>query len=42
MAGLLFDEELLFRGGVMIGILAKSYGQVFGAGARQRPQLESK
>jgi len=29
---LLFDEELLIRGGVTIGALAKSYGQIFGPG----------
>ena len=33
---LLFDEELLIRGGVTIGPLAKSYGQIFGPASSGR------
>lgn len=39
---LLFDEELLIRGGVTIGSLAKSYGQIFGPGLVRAYELESK
>jgi hypothetical protein len=38
---LLFDEELLIRGGVTIGPLAKSYGQIFGRGLIRAYELES-
>jgi len=38
---LLFDEELLIRGGVTIGPLAKSYGQIFGPGLIRAYELES-
>src|SRR5580658_7398450 len=39
---LLFDEQLLIRGGVTIGSLAKSYGQIFGPGLVRAYELESK
>jgi len=39
---LLFDEQLLIRGGVTIGPLAKSYGQIFGPGLVRAYELESK
>ena len=39
---LLFDEELLIRGGITIGELAKSYGQIFGSGLVRAYELESK
>jgi hypothetical protein len=39
---LLFDEELLIRGGVTIGPLAKSYGQIFGPGLIRAYDLESR
>ena len=39
---LLFDEELLIRGGITIGELAKSYGQIFGPGFVRAYELESK
>lgn len=39
---LLFDEELLIRGGVTIGPLAKSYGQIFGPGLVRAYELENK
>lgn len=38
---LLFDEQLLIRGGVTIGPLAKSYGQIFGPGLVRAYELES-
>jgi hypothetical protein len=38
---LLFDEEILIRGGVTIGSLAKSYGQIFGPGLNRAYELES-
>lgn len=41
-SSLLFDEELLIRGGVTIGPLAKSYGQIFGQGLVRAYELESK
>lgn len=40
-SSLLFDEELLIRGGVTIGPLAKSYGQIFGPGLIRAYELES-
>ncbi len=39
---LLFDEGLLIRGGITIGELAKSYGQIFGPGLVRAYELESK
>ena len=39
---LLFDEELLIRGGITIGDIAKSYGQIFGPGLVRAYELESK
>jgi len=41
-SSLLFDEELLIRGGITIGSLAKSYGQIFGPGLVRAYELESK
>jgi hypothetical protein len=39
---LLFDEQLLIRGGITIGPLARSYGQIFGPGLVRAYELESK
>jgi hypothetical protein len=39
---LIFDEELLIRGGITIGKLAKSYGQIYGPGLVRAYELESK
>lgn len=39
---LLFDEGILIRGGITVGQVARSYGQLFGPGVVRAYELESK